>query len=54
MQMNHRKNENIRAVDAVKQAVGEPAWNASSDVAVDDLILVRIFVNFLEEGIHLV
>ncbi len=54
MRVNDRKHQNIRSIDPVEHAVGEPAWDRSPDLAVDDLMLHRVLPDAVEEGIDLV
>ena len=54
MQMHHRKHENSGSVDTVEKAVGEPARDGSSDAAVNDLMLQRVFPNPVEKRVDLV
>ena len=53
MQIDDRKHEDGLALNAVEDAIREPAWNCSPYLAVDDLILHRVHAGAVEKGVDL-
>jgi hypothetical protein len=53
MQINDRKDEDFRSIDPVEHAVGEPAWDSSPHLSVDDLVLHRVEATAIEKTVDL-
>ena len=53
MQIDDRKHKNGLALNAVEDAMTEPAWNCAPYLAVDDLILHRVQAEAGEKSVDL-
>ena len=53
MQMDQGKDQHNRPVDAVEEAVWEPARDGASHLAMDDLLLERILAHSVQNGVDL-
>ena len=53
MQINDRKNEDVESIDPVENAIREPARDCSPYLAIDDLILHRVYADAVEKSVDL-
>lgn len=53
MQISDSKHEDVRSIDPVEHAVGEPARDSSPNFSMDDLVLHRVEADAIEEGVDL-
>jgi hypothetical protein len=51
MQINDSKNEDVRSVDSVEDAIWKPARGGAPHLPVDDLVLHRVRANAIQKGI---